>query len=112
MPARSRERIRGTEGGYRRDHLRSLAQRVEVADDAIRIMGSKTELLRTLIAGQVRASAAAGVPRGVPKWRRERSRWTNPLLVVPRELAKLSEIGRKPLDDILPSGVTRRHPFA
>lgn len=51
---RARERIRGTEGGYRRDHLRALAQRVEVADDAIRIMGSKTELLRTLMAGQGR----------------------------------------------------------
>ena len=69
---RARERIRGSEGGYRRDHLRSLAQRVEVADDAIRIMGSKTELLRTLIAGQVRQSAVAGVPRGVPKWRKRR----------------------------------------
>jgi hypothetical protein len=31
---RARERIRGTEGGYRRDHLRALAQRVEVGDDA------------------------------------------------------------------------------
>jgi hypothetical protein len=43
----------------------------EVADDAVRIMGSKTELLRTLIAGQVRQSAAIGVPRGGLKWRRE-----------------------------------------
>ncbi|GLK63866.1 hypothetical protein GCM10017635_13370 [Paracoccus kondratievae] len=67
---RSRERIRGGEGGYRRDHLRALAQRVEVADDAIRIMGSKTELLRTLIAGQGRQSVAIGVPRGGLKWRR------------------------------------------
>lgn len=67
----ARERIRGWEGGYRRDHLRALAQRVEVADDAIRIMGSKTELLRTLIAGQVRQSAATGVPRSGLKWRRE-----------------------------------------
>jgi DNA invertase Pin-like site-specific DNA recombinase len=66
---RARERIRGAEGGYRRDHLRALAQRVEVADDAIRIMGSKTELLRTLIAGQGRLSAAIGVPRGGLKWR-------------------------------------------
>lgn len=66
----ARERIRGTEGGYRRDHLRSLAQRVEVGDDAIRLMGSKTELLRTLIAGQGRQSAAIGVPRGGLKWRR------------------------------------------
>lgn len=67
---RARERIRGHEGGYRRDHLRALAQRVEVADDAIRIMGSKTELLKTLIAGQGRQSAPIGVPRGGLKWRR------------------------------------------
>jgi hypothetical protein len=72
---RARERIRGNEGGYRRDHLRALAQRVEVADDAIRIMGSKTELLRTLIAGQGRPSAAIGVPRGGLKWRRRRERF-------------------------------------
>jgi site-specific DNA recombinase len=69
----ARERIRGNLGGYRRDHLRALAQRVEVADDAIRIMGSKTELLRTLIAGQVRLSAAIGVPRSGLKWRRARA---------------------------------------
>ena len=68
---RARQRIRGSEGGYRRDHLRALAQRVEVADDAIRIIGSKTELLKTLIAGQVRQLAAIGVPRGGLKWRRE-----------------------------------------
>ncbi|HEY0122500.1 MAG TPA: hypothetical protein VGC14_12205 [Rhizobium sp.] len=69
---RARERIRGHEGGYRRDHLRALAQRVEVADDAIRIMGSKTELIKTLIAGQGRQSAVIGVPRGGLKWRDER----------------------------------------
>src|SRR3546814_15721540 len=66
---RARERIRGHEGGYRRDHLRALAQRVEVADDAIRIMGSKKELLKTLISGKGRQSAAIGGPRGGPKWR-------------------------------------------
>src|SRR5690625_765495 len=48
----ARDRIRNREGGYRRDHLRALAQRVEVADDAVRIMGSKTELLRTLSSGK------------------------------------------------------------
>jgi len=37
-------------GGYRRDHLRALAQRVEVDAKEVRIMGSKTELLRTLVA--------------------------------------------------------------
>ena len=41
-------RIEG--GGYRRDHLRALAQRVEVADREVRIMGSKSDLLRTLAA--------------------------------------------------------------
>jgi hypothetical protein len=46
----ARERIRIDGGGYRRDHLRALAQRVEVADKEVRIMGSKSELLRTLAA--------------------------------------------------------------
>jgi len=67
-----REETRGTEGGRRRDHLRSLAQRVEVADDATRIMGSKPDPPSTLIAGQVRQSAPAGVPRRVPEWQRGR----------------------------------------
>jgi hypothetical protein len=66
----ARDRIRNREGGYRRDHLRALAQRVEVADDAVRIMGSKTELLRTLFTENGRLSAAIGVPRSGPKWRR------------------------------------------
>ncbi len=68
----ARERIRLEGGGYRRDHLRALAQRVEVADDEIRIMGSKTDLLRTLFAAQGRQSAAIGVPSQGLKWRRER----------------------------------------
>ncbi|MGB6964949.1 MAG: hypothetical protein WBD90_10785 [Xanthobacteraceae bacterium] len=47
-------------GGYRHDHLRALAQRVEVADKEVRIIGSKSELLRTLSplqAGNRRRSA-------------------------------------------------------
>lgn len=47
---KARERIRLDDGGYRRDHLCALAQRVEVADAEARIMGSKSELLRTLVA--------------------------------------------------------------
>ena len=39
--ATARERIRIAGGGYRRDHLRALAQRVEVADGEVQIMGSK-----------------------------------------------------------------------
>ncbi len=68
----ARERIRLEGGGYRRDHLRALAQRVEVGDDEVRIMGSKSDLLRTLVAAQGGKSAALGVPRGGLKWRRRR----------------------------------------
>ena len=41
--SKARERINLEDGAYRRDHLRALAQRVEVADDEVRIMGSKSE---------------------------------------------------------------------
>jgi hypothetical protein len=40
----ARERIRIDGGGYRRDHLRALAQRVEVADREVCIIGSKSNL--------------------------------------------------------------------
>lgn len=55
-------------GGYRRDHLRALAQRVEVDRGEVRIMGSKSNLLRLLVTNGVGA-AAGGVPSIVPKWR-------------------------------------------
>jgi ribosomal protein L18E len=67
---KARERIRLPGGGYRRDHLRALAQRVEVADREVRIMGSKGELLRTPTAAAGVKSAAPGVPSSVPNWRR------------------------------------------
>lgn len=70
----ARERIRLPGGGYRRDHLRALAQRVEVNDGEVRIMGSKDNLLRTLAAGSGVGTATGGVPSFVPKWRRERTR--------------------------------------
>ncbi len=69
----ARDRMRLPGGGYRRDHLRALAQRVEVNDGEVRIMGSKDDLLRTLAAG---ADLTGQVPSFVPKWRR---RWdSNP----------------------------------
>jgi hypothetical protein len=37
----ARQRIRLEGGGYRRDHLRALAQRVEVDQGEVRIMGSR-----------------------------------------------------------------------
>jgi hypothetical protein len=68
----ARERIRIEGGGYRRDHLRALAQRVEVADGEVRIMGSKGDLLRTLAAASGVKSAMPGVRSSVLKWRRGR----------------------------------------
>src|SRR5215472_13785262 len=61
----ARQRIRLESGGYRRDHLRALAQRVEVADREVRIMGSKSELLRTLVAASSGKSATNGVRSSV-----------------------------------------------
>ena len=66
----ARERIRIDGGGYRRDHLRALAQRIEVADREVRIIGSKTNLLQTLTAAAGVKSATPGVRSSVLKWRR------------------------------------------
>jgi len=65
----ARQRIRLDSGGYRRDHLRALAQRVEVADTEVRIMGAKSELLRTLVAASGGKPGVAGVQSSVLKWR-------------------------------------------
>jgi site-specific DNA recombinase len=66
----ARERIRIEGSGYRRDHLRALAQRVEVADGEVRIMGSKGDLLRTLAAVSGVNPATPGVCSSVLRWRR------------------------------------------
>jgi DNA invertase Pin-like site-specific DNA recombinase len=68
----ARERIRIDGGGYRRDHLRALAQRVEVADREVRIIGSKNNLLQTLTAAAGVKPATPGVRSSVLKWRRGR----------------------------------------
>ena len=41
----ARQRIRLEGSAYRRDHIRALAQRVEVAEGEIGIMGSKSRLV-------------------------------------------------------------------
>jgi site-specific DNA recombinase len=64
----ARKRMRTESGGYRRDHLRALAQRVEVDAKEVRIMGSKSVLLRTLVAASSAKTAGFGVPSFVPKW--------------------------------------------
>ena len=66
----ARRRMRGSDGGYRRDHLRALAQRVEVSEREVRIMGSKNTLLRVLAASNGVESAANDVRIYVPEWRR------------------------------------------
>jgi site-specific DNA recombinase len=61
--------MRTESGGYRRDHLRALAQRVEVDMKEVRIMGAKSLLLRTLVAASSAKTVGFGVPSSVPKWR-------------------------------------------
>jgi site-specific DNA recombinase len=68
----ARKRMRTDSGGYRRDHLRALAQRVEVDTKEVRIMGSKSVLLPTLVAAASAKTAGFGVPSFVPKWRARR----------------------------------------
>ena len=60
-------RING--GGYRRDHLRALAQHVEVADREVRIIGSKSSLLQTLAAASGAKPATPGIRSSVLSWR-------------------------------------------
>ncbi|WP_342708836.1 recombinase family protein [Bradyrhizobium sp. B124] len=67
--SQARRRMRTEAGGYRHDHLRALAQRVEVDAREIRIMGSKSVLLRTLVAASSAKTAGFGVPSFVPNWR-------------------------------------------
>ena len=74
----ARKRMRTESGGYRRDHLRALAQRVEVDAKEVRIMGSKSELLRTLVAASSAKTASFGVPSFVPKWRARRDSNSRP----------------------------------
>lgn len=66
----ARERMRAPDGSYRREHLRTVAQRVEVISTSeIKIMGSRTELLRTLAASGGQESAILRVRSFKPKWR-------------------------------------------
>src|SRR4029450_10873651 len=63
----ARRRMRTESGSYRRDHLRALAQRVEVDTKEVRIMGSKSVLPRTLIAASSAKTAGVLVPHFYPK---------------------------------------------
>ena len=77
-----RQRMRARDGAFRRDHLRALAQRVEVAERQVRIMGSRNELLRILASSNGLETAAHCVRIYVPGWRKG---WdSTPLQVPPR----------------------------
>src|SRR3546814_18217119 len=81
----ARRRLRLEGGGYRRDHLRALAQRVEVDKGEVRIMGRKSNLLRVRAANGV-GTAVGGVPNLVPNWRSGRD--SNPLRSDERRVGK------------------------
>jgi site-specific DNA recombinase len=70
--------MRTESGGYRRDHLRALAQRVEVDAKEIRVMGAKSALLRTLVAASSAKSAGFGVPSSVRNGAPEEIRTPDP----------------------------------
>src|SRR5467141_2836916 len=74
----ARKRMRTDGGGYRSDHLRAFAQRVEVDQKELRITGSKSVLLRTLVAAESAKTAGFGVPSSVPKWRARRDSNSRP----------------------------------
>ena len=67
----ARRKLRDRECGYRRDHIRSLTQRVEVVSKTeARIIGSRTALMRALaFSDSGNASAGGGVLSLKPKWR-------------------------------------------
>ncbi|HEY9211563.1 MAG TPA: recombinase family protein, partial [Ancylobacter sp.] len=81
----ARRRMRMEGGGYRRDHLRALAQRVEVGAKEVRIIGSKGDLLRSLAAVSGGKTATLGVPSLGLRWRSERdSNRLTPTAKMPR----------------------------
>lgn len=64
---RARQRLRLSDGRYRRDYFQQFAQRVELHDGHVRIVGSKSDLYSTLMAvGDVTPRAV--VPPAIPKW--------------------------------------------
>ncbi|MET0250920.1 MAG: zinc ribbon domain-containing protein [Novosphingobium sp.] len=66
----ARKKLRNGDGTFARDHVRAVAQRVEVVSrNEVRIRGLRSELLRTLTAAFGVEAAVLGVRRFDPKWR-------------------------------------------
>ncbi|MER2634009.1 MAG: hypothetical protein ABTQ30_09130, partial [Rhizobiaceae bacterium] len=70
----------GWADGGCRGHAAGTERSHERAPSRSRILGSKTQLLRMLIAGQVRQSVVAGGPSSALKWRRESQQEQRPRL--------------------------------
>ena len=60
-----RENIASGATPFRKAYIQSVVERIEVDDEAVRIIGDKATLEQA-VAGQVMASG--GVRRRVPKW--------------------------------------------
>ena len=58
----ARRRMRTESGGYRRDHLRALAQRVEVDAKEVRSMGPRACCCATRVAASSAKTAGFGMP--------------------------------------------------
>jgi site-specific DNA recombinase len=66
----TREMLRDENGGYRRDLLKAVAQRVDVTlEGGLRVSGCKVELLRAISANNGVESAALDVRTHEPVWR-------------------------------------------
>src|SRR3546814_1309066 len=66
----ARRKLRRGDGSFARDHIRAVAQRVEVVSKTeVRIRGLRSELLRTLTAASGVEAAVLGVRAFEPKWR-------------------------------------------
>ncbi|MGH8196280.1 MAG: hypothetical protein ACREQ8_18070 [Woeseiaceae bacterium] len=76
----ARKKLRNGDGTFARDHVRAVAQRVEVVNrNEVRIRGLRSELLRTLTAASGVEAAVLGVRAFEPKWRARRDSNTRPL---------------------------------
>ncbi len=84
------ERQRTGSDGYCRDHLRALAQRIEVDEKEVRIMGSKSALLRTLViassANRLRLECPVLYRNGAPEGIRTPDPQIRSLVLYPAEL--------------------------
>jgi len=66
----AKKKLRNDDGTFARDHIRAVAQRVEVISKTeVRIRGLRSELLRTLTAASGVEAAVLGVRSFEPKWR-------------------------------------------